>query len=684
MDKFTKRQQSTGADTKTTVYNPEEYLADPLVFEVFTNEGVLETVNLSRYRDGDAAGEIIGFPSLINDLLPVIKRRVSNRSRQGVASWLGRRLPALFRFTTLIYKEIGFVFEDSKSFGSEDGAVLKEFILFSKIGPRDGRKCFTAIRSLLLEARGDEAPTLHWPDIEVGRDLRVHPDVNPEAVKEIYHTCKRVLSRAGDSERRGDLWVSTGSRPESQPKSSTRAAGQRGSIKNQAWYNHANLAVLMRDCMRQRITGEEWVCAETEAKLHTHLSRFAGTYAGITFPELTEALAPSFQEVIASVLVLSMETGWIDTVRGIDLTDEWFNVRSGSDQNNKTASVVLFARRPKTSRRVTAIGQAGSRFRSFKVIKSLERRSAFLRSCLIERRNRLAHSTAPDAVKEVYEIDLKLKSPWLFFNSKGRGAKAVGIFVGQQMVRGLNSIKKDTLSSLSTLKLSDETLLSGIETLKWSDLRDAFAAHIFSKSGGNMFVVKRALDHNDVSVTRHYLRQRRMIKDRFDTFRKMVEFGLEEIAAGRSLDPTLIFLSNHISDFGSEHRGRLSSFRTRQGLGCKDPTDPSPFLAPRHEPGSLCAVQRCVLCRQGVVFSSAWSGLARRHAELVWLRGRSNAVRWIASTFAWEIDAIEYLRDTVFLESKGSFVRDSQEWQANLEAGTAFLFDDPELMGLSI
>jgi hypothetical protein len=437
--------------------------------------------------------------------------------------------------------------------------------------------------------------------------------------------------------------------------------------------------------MLDRIVGTKEVDKSTIEKLLRHLSSKGMSYAGVRYEELSTAFAPSALEVTAGILIVSMETGWIDTALAIDLTTEWYAVRRGTNVDNagKTDSVVIFATRPKTSKPHIAVGLAGPRFRSFQIIRFMEARSALLRQCLRELRCEIARDNASPE-REIAEIDHLLKSPWLFFNTKGTGYAAVGKFASGSIEKDLSKIKAQAIKSLSAAQSADEGLIESINRIRWSDLRDAFAEHIYKASGGNMFLVKRALNQNAITVTRHYVRQRHQIAERFEAFRKVIQTALTEVKDGRSVDPTILFLASNYDDFNQEDRAKLTAYRNRMGMGCRDPKSPDPQLARDHPTGAYCAVQRCILCRQGIVLRDAFEGLADRHADLVWLRRHSNPSRWLTSTFSWELDALELVRDEVFNKQSAEFNRRSDARVAAIAAGRAYVFDEPELIGVFV
>ena len=689
MSKFEKqiRRSRLQPRKKTSPVEQLPSFEDGLIFEVLTSDGLYHTVDLTRYRDGDVARGFIGSASLIHGLLPAIKNQIGKRrrSRKSIDVWLAKVLPTLFKFITHLARELGSHPTSPIAFQNGDGVLLKMFVMQLGGSPIDRRKSYTAVHTLLSRARGKDAPPLHWPSFEIARSRDLHADVDPRAVKALYNACKRVLESADIDERRGQDWRAKGLDPRTVPFVPVRQPKQRGSVPNLAWHDHANLAFVARLYMRERILRTGELDAPTIKKLHRHLSAKGWSFAGVQWPQVVSANAPTILEVTAAMLIVSMETGWIDTVSGIDLTSTWYSLRRGSDEDvlSKTDSVVIYATRPKTSKPLTAIGMAGSRFRTFQTIRTLERRSAFLRDCLRERRAILeATKPAHGTLKEIAEIDRLLRSPWIYYGQKGNGVGSVGMVTANVMHKQIDRLKELAIASLPPRDRNDEELVSAIQALKWSDLRDAFAAHIYARSGGNIFLVKRALDHNAITVTRHYLRQRRLIKERFEAFRTVMNAALTEVSEGRQVDPTLLFLASNYSDFGEHDRRRLSEFRSRMEMGCRNPTSPDSHLAPDHEEGALCAVQRCILCRQGIVFREAFGGLADRHADLVWLRQNSNAMRWLTSTLSWELEAIELVRDRVFHAKAAEFDERSSQRLQEIAAGRAYVFDEPEVAGI--
>ncbi len=298
------------------------------------------------------------------------------------------------------------------------------------------------------------------------------------------------------------------------------------------------------------------------------------------------------------------------------------------------------------------------------------------------KRRRALLQAQPDSLatrQELTAIAQKLLKPWLYCRGNCRGSAAAGGTLLSQLIHTqIVALKRIAIDFIPENRPNREKLIAAIDSLRWSDVRDAFATHVFDNSGQNIFLVQRALSHADPFTTRRYLRQRRQLRRRFDAFRTVMETALWEVRDGRPMDPTILYLASNFRDFGEADRERLKRYRTRMGMGCANPTDPETFLAPTHPNGALCVVQRCVLCRHGIVFADAFEGLADRRADLLWLRDATPPDRWMTSTFWWEFEAIKLLLTDVFAGKRAAFMERSDARLAGLRAGSYALLDDPE------
>lgn len=83
MGKFEKAVQANSLETLRFVSSGKvvSLETDPLKFTVETADRVFVELDLTRYRDGNNSLGLTGCPSLIMDLLPIIKRNVGQKQR---------------------------------------------------------------------------------------------------------------------------------------------------------------------------------------------------------------------------------------------------------------------------------------------------------------------------------------------------------------------------------------------------------------------------------------------------------------------------------------------------------------------------------------------------------------------------------------------------------------------------
>ena len=149
------------------------------------------------------------------------------------------------------------------------------------------RKQLSAIFRLIVKARGPHDAPLFWPTIEVDEERRAHVDADPDAVKYLYHACKRVINAARRNQERGQVWLEAGIDPREDPN---------------PW--PANLAVLARACIEDGIVGASAVDKRVRSRLKSLTSAASDTFfAGVTLRDLYAAIAPNATRKLDSVVL---------------------------------------------------------------------------------------------------------------------------------------------------------------------------------------------------------------------------------------------------------------------------------------------------------------------------------------------------------------------------------------------
>ncbi len=147
-----------------------------------------------------------------------------------------------------------------------------------------------------------------------------------------------------------------------------------------------------------------------------------------------------------------------------------------------------------------------------------------------------------------------------------------------------------------------------------------------------------------------------------------------EIETKKAIDATRIRMLVQMGRVTAEQERRLLDLRqrTKLGMGCLDPTNPPPDIAPGHRAGALCAVQRCTGCVLGVVFAESIGPLAHAKAELMHLRRQLPIATWIGSSFEEEMRSIDETLSQFPAEIVDQHVTD---WAARIQNGEIIVHD---------
>lgn len=410
----------------------------------------------------------------------------------------------------------------------------------------------------------------------------------------------------------------------------------------------------------------------------------------------------------------------MDTARAINVVDDdfeecndWYSDRTGQlthgqdkrgtvailaagdggsepdDDLDTELSVEINATRPKTGRLHSALSLKASRYHPYAVVKAQIERTRYLRDLLREcRAALLAKPRTTEVRADIARVERKLRSPWICWNSKGLGHKAVGLLsVSQAVSTVFNSTLKPQAKAWAEGS-GKKTLINAIDALTPGDIRDGYAAFLFASSGGNIFAVQQALYHRSPSTTRHYLRQKRQVAERFQQFRAMSQAIFDEVDTRRSVDPTILRLATSPNGITDEDREALatnrmaSGFRSRYGMGCTDPFNPPKDIAPNHVAETLCAAQRCLLRPFAKVTPEALGPLAIRYAELLELRRMIPPGRFLTSSLYIELRGIEIIREQATGYLATEFDNAVTSHQKTLQSGEALIFDAVQLGAL--
>ncbi len=311
------------------------------------------------------------------------------------------------------------------------------------------------------------------------------------------------------------------------------------------------------------------------------------------------------------------------------------------------------------------------------VLQTLIRRTAPLREHLrLEHRVRceqLASETDPLArtklQNSITSFEQGIRSPWLYVSKVKEGIHWLDDNSFQTSKSKLGYLKEFVVQ-LNHRQPRERQL----SLLKASDLRDAYAAHVYHANGGSILAVMKALNHKRLSSTREYLDNTLLREEHRRLFSTFSDALWGEMASTGRVDPSVLAKMSRDGSITGEERTRLHSYRkllrSRIGVGCKDPTNPPRHIAPDFVTDGIksCHVQRCMLCiEHAVVFPDSLGGLCKRMAELRHIKSRMSVAAFLQSSFEEELNNTEL----ALLAFDGAEVsKRLSDWSTRIAAGT--------------
>lgn len=624
-------------------------------------------IDLTEFTVGDPETGMPAKPVLVSQLAPDIRKRTLSQAEMSTRQVL-YVLRVFWRFLGMLERH-GLPDTDTiESITPAMGVMFKNYLINDlRFAPSTARRCLKDTRGLVEAVRtrmGLVPAPLAWPTIQLGRGV-VHKDVDPTSLRRLYHTAKSVVRRFASAYHEGQQLLAQGTDPRMLVRGRYQFNPALGSRPNIAWLTHHYLGkILSNDSF-----GLEDAVPEYFKRPNRYRINFVPVgYDGHTLFDRYRWFVPRAEDATAAATLVLLHTGWnVETVFNIDISsrESWCQERLASDAGE---TVALYGHKGRAHHEQVAFSLTRPQFHPYKVIEDMVERTELLRD---ELRSRLTAIRRESPSEDRFDRELKLgqaiSSPWLFLREStscdvlGR----VGVLIG-----GRGGTFQPQFQSL--------VKAAGVnEKLTPSDLRDGFASFVYDNSLFNILLVKRALGHRNLSSTKHYLRQRRMLAQRFADYTAWSNGMFDEIKRFQVIDPTILYIRARFGDISDEQRKRLANhrLRTRMGMGCLDPEHPPSTVAPMHE-GGVCGVQRCILCRHGVVFEDSFDPLARRAAELEVIRSHTPLVRWEASSFQAEWLALEATVARCFEGREEEFEVLVGAHVERLKVGKAYLFDE--------
>lgn len=486
-----------------------------------------------------------------------------------------------------------------------------------------------------------EIPTMLWGVIRRAPSPRVRPDVGSEAVLAFRKYCVSVVKKGRTAAEAGIIRVSLpspGSLTATAPPSYILEFERRyqyaacdnrwGSGKDSARLSKARHRLFAGAVMaaRQKRLGTKWEGQSTYHKL----------------------LGATLLEAAAARTIVAIDTGWTDALGMIDTTASWIG-ESDCDED-RSGTLVLQSERSKTGRLVHSVmGDTPSS--SVRTIRRMMERNEWLVDLIDEEIRLIGSNQTRKARDRLHHLTKARTSPFAYFESAGPG-----YIDGRH--KGLRKLR---LRAVEAIGKKDPAIASEVEELTPGDFRHHFAERLYQQSGGNIFVVQRALGHKCSSTTINYLRSHTEVAERFRIFSAVTEVALDEVSNHRGLDARVLLarcFKGGIENIPEDLREILKAPRSTIGAHCKDPRNPPSAIDPDHDEGALCSTHRCTLCKNGYFFAEevgVFQSVSMRYAMLIALRCEIGPDNWNESIYSLELSSIEALRDRFYPDRISEF-----------------------------
>lgn len=623
-----------------------------LRFWVRPTNGVPHEVDLTEFAEGGSiervvakaraswAGDFAGRPGLAAELRRLFTSLQPNE--KSTAGWKND-FRTLFRFLDSIDPDL--VLEESTSLTDLHGVALYDWV------PAKSR-IYGRIKTHLdrLRALAGAYP-LAWPARP--RDMLGQVgDIEPASIKRLYTAMKREGMDIKAMFREGSALASGGSDPRGE-------VSYRGSA---AWHERRNHAWLVHQLTSVRLL-DKAEFAENRAQGLNKANDARQKHDGPAYlaPLMTERgregfvgklrwFHPSYHDTAIFLWLFLLGTGWnLSTALGLDVSamGGWHE-----DHPQKPEFKILHAYKGRADKHQFVPSLAKPEWHPFGIVSYMIERTAPIRRTAQHRldllRPMLEREDSPQIERDIRRLEKIVSSPWIYHVVNKVGE--VGTFADQDSAR-LNDIAREVVRR-HDLELEHPDL----PNITTSQARDAWIGHAYASSGHNVLLTRLAAQHSDARTLRHYLGRRRYRSQSEKAVRRVQDAAFSEIERGRVLDPTKLRIMVQNGRITPEQEARLldGRQRTKQGMGCLDPTIPPRSIAPDHVEGSLCRVQRCTGCSHGLVFEDSLDSLAKSRAQLIHIKSRIPLSAWFGSSLEHEeksIDATLTAFDTIKVEA---------------------------------
>lgn len=325
----------------------------------------------------------------------------------------------------------------------------------------------------------------------------------------------------------------------------------------------------------------------------------------VRFIDVQSGLYPTAEQVAILFLLFLARTGWNPaTADSLDIANE---VNWCKEYTKKF--VWLFGYKLRSQDWQDTVAIKNHRTGAYQIVKRLLARTEVLRRA-IDRDPSLCTNSK-----------IAKRSPWLYIRTNQNDAIPVRVEINKSRQ---NDVLRQVIAAHNMRQESAERRIP--TTLSAGDLRDIFAGATFTNSNLSLFLTQLALGHKSSVTTFSYLRRRAWRAESEHKKNAMFVALIDQLETHRVINLTLLRAQMDGITVTQAQIDRLDAYRryrTYSGTGCSDPTYPPAYIDPANpRDGTTRCVQGhlCAGCPKARVFNDSLPLLARRCAELEWLR----------------------------------------------------------------
>lgn len=611
-----------------------------LLLSIIPDDGAPYTVDLSEFAEGRTIGDVlsrnkkiwggdyIGRPKFAEELAVWFQmRRPSEQAGRKVRS----TLRSFFRF--LDEKDADQSVRGIGDLQDHHGTLLLR-------SPKTVESTYHGIKVVIDDLRRiHDAPPLFWPARPRGKIQQLE-DIDTQGIRKLYRALKSEGHAIRQMFREGEILAAAGA----DPRGTQRLSG------SARWIRRENHAYLVRELTRDRLLskaefkslgGQGLNQGNRPDEQHDGPAYLVPGMSSRGREGIVGKLRwfhPSYWDTVVMLWLFLLGTGWnLSTALALDISaDELWQEQHPQKKDMR----VIHAWKGRSDRYQFALSMERPQWHPYQLVKFMIERTAPLRRTLEHEKQAIelaGNQLSPAGARRIAEITAALRSPWLYHN-----VNKIGSVNALQEGDKVNQLVGHVVRQHG-LDLEHPTLLD----VTTGDARDAWIGHAYVSSGFQLLVTQYAAQHKDLSTLKHYLNRHRYRAASESSIRAVQNAAFGEIGAGRLLDPTRLRMIVEHGGITLEQEKRLLDIRqrTRLGMGCLDPQSPPRSIAPDHEAGSVCRVQRCTGCVHGVVFQDSLDALARARAELIEIKATIPLAAFVGSSFEDEEQSLDATLD---------------------------------------